>query len=631
MSTIRILPEDVSNRIAAGEVVERPASVVKELVENALDAGATQIDVHVHYGGRTLIKVVDNGCGMDAEDALLCLEAHATSKIRLATDIEHINSFGFRGEALPSIASVAKMELITRPENQNHATEVIIDGGVIKSVTETGGAPGTSITVKSLYYNVPARRKFMRNIKTEELHIQECVLLLAMANPTVGFYLAFDQKPIIDVNPNNDLMTRGTLLLGKDVMAAMLPVAVNGGEMKLSGYIARPGLTRSSRREQRIFINRRAIESATMYYAIRDAYHTLVMKGRYSPVILFLEMKPEDIDVNVHPAKREIRFRHDRDVSMFVSNGIRQALRALVTDIPMDTGLGIRPMPPQPWSLPVVTQTMNDLKPASGENHTIKPGEARTPLFPPSPENPAEGLAKRAHDCAAMPPGHTVDVGTAGLPMGTIPAPHFNSGAGTSVSAATRDEICQLRIIGAVAHSFLVAEGRQGLVLIDQHAAHERVLYEQILSAAKKKDGTRQQLLFPVTLNLSAADTSLLQTQRSNFSNLGFEIEDFGGNTFIITAVPPHFPYQNIGGLVREILDDLRAAPSGNKRVDEADLATAACKAAVKAHDKLTVQEMERLMEQLTVTELPYTCPHGRPTMINISFGEMEKRFGRRH
>ena len=287
MSTIRILPEEVSNRIAAGEVVERPSSIVKELVENSLDAGATQISIHTNRGGRTLIRVVDDGFGMDPEDALLCLEAHATSKIRTAQDIESINSFGFRGEALPSIASVSHLELRTRKADSELGSEVLVDGGVIKSVAEVGCAPGTSITVKTIFYNLPARRKFLRNVNTEEFHIQETVLLSALANPKVGFQLTFDTKPVVAVQANNDLFTRARMLLGKETMASMLPIDYTEEEMRISGFIARPGLSRTSRREQRTFVNGRPIVADTIYYAIREAYHTLVMKGAIPTLLTF--------------------------------------------------------------------------------------------------------------------------------------------------------------------------------------------------------------------------------------------------------------------------------------------------------------------------------------------------------
>ncbi|MDP6449809.1 MAG: DNA mismatch repair endonuclease MutL, partial [Lentisphaeria bacterium] len=329
MSIIRILPEDVSNRIAAGEVIERPASVVKELVENALDAGTTRLTIQVDRGGRSLVRVIDNGCGMDAEDALMCLEAHATSKIRERTDIGDIRTLGFRGEALPSIASVTRFQLRTRPQDADEGTEVNVTGGVIQNVGPTGCAPGTTVQVRNLFFNLPARKKFLRSIATEESHIQEIVQLLAFAHPEVSFDLFFDDRSILSVQGGSDMRTRAAMLLGRETVAAMVPVDHTDDHIHVTGFAARPGLTRSTRRDQRTFVNGRPVTADGIHFAIRDAYHSMVMKGRYPPVLLFITLPPDRVDINVHPAKREVRFREHRQVGEVVSAGIRQALRGL--------------------------------------------------------------------------------------------------------------------------------------------------------------------------------------------------------------------------------------------------------------------------------------------------------------
>ena len=629
MSNIRILPEDVSNRIAAGEVVERPASVVKELIENSLDAGATQISIHVNKGGRTLIRVVDDGCGMDSEDTLLCLEAHATSKIRTAEDIERIASFGFRGEALPSIASVSHLELRSRQADSETGTEVLVDGGVIKSVEEIGCAPGTSVAVKTIFYNLPARRKFLRSANTEEFHIQETVLTSALANPKVGFQLTLDARPVVSVQGNNDLTTRATMLLGKEAMSSMLAIDYTEEEIHISGFIARPGLSRTSRRDQRTFVNGRPIDAETIYYAIRDAYHTLVMKGRYPPVLLFVKLDPNLLDINVHPAKREVRFHNSRLIGRIVGDGIRRALRGIVMPPTFPVGPIGRTKGAQ-YQKPSPSQTPPMLL-AGGLSTGDHLAPERINAASSREDDEVNFRAGCQSETAMKTTTSTHHQETNHVTLKTDYSVEGQEKSSVSVSAADKDLISHLRVIGTISELFLVAEGRDGMVLVDQHAAHERVLFEKVLKEMKNKDGIKQGLLIPVTIDFSNADTDILKKNLQHLAKLGFEIEHFGGNTFIVNAMPAHFPQENITGMLLDILDDLRDSPFGSKRVDEAKIAQIACKAAVKARDHLKDTEISKLLAELAATELPYTCPHGRPTMINISFKELEKRFGRRH
>lgn len=652
MSVIRILPEDISNRIAAGEVIERPASLVKELVENSLDAGATRISIQVERGGRSLIRVIDDGCGMDPEDALMCLEQHATSKVKDARDIEAICTLGFRGEALPSIASVTRFTLVTRPHDADAGTEVEVDGGKIRSVQATGCAPGTAITARNLFYNMPARRKFLRGIATEEGYIQEMVLLQALAHPTVGIELTFDRRPVVSVQPGKDLATRATMLLGRDIMAAMLPVAYEAEDIRVSGFVARPGLTRGTRREQRSFVNGRPVDSVSVYTAIRDAYNTMVMKGRYPPTLLFLELDPERMDINVHPAKKEVRFREEHLVNRVVGAAVRQALRGLLGQ----TGDFGSPGPQQQ-----ARGFERDRFGGSGSRPAAAPAPARRPppdlsLHPEAvPETPMQQPPLLQRPLAAPPAAlrdsqplrrpaaapiadaaPAADVERPDAPADD--AEHQDaldrlaaSAGGTSISVASRQQIAAMRVIGDLGNLFLLAEGPTGLVLIDQHAAHERVMFELLMDRAAKRDGASQGLLLPVTVELSVTDATLLRRHLQLLQDLGFGVEEFGGNAFLVNAVPPHFPQDNIAGQLREILDDLRESSHHNRRLDEHAVATAACKAAVKAHDPLKPAEVQQLLRSLAGSELPYTCPHGRPTMISISFGELERRFGRRH
>ncbi len=684
MSRIRILDEDVSNRIAAGEVVERPASMVKELVENSLDAGARRISIQVEHGGRSLVRVMDDGCGMDREDALLCLEAHATSKIKCAADIEAIHTLGFRGEAIPSIAAVTRFQLRTRVPEANEGTEVLVDGGVVKSVSSVGMAPGTTVTARSLFFNLPVRRKFLRSIPTEEAQIQETALLLALAHPTVGFELSFDGRPIFAVPPGNDRRTRAAMLLGRETVEQMLLVAHHEADYEITGLVARPGLTRATRREQRTFVNTRPIDSDVLLYAVRDAYHTLVMKGRYPPVLLFVTLPADQVDVNVHPAKREVRFRDPRELGHVCGTAIRRALQQLVADpwrarAPAPTNrtdgtdradgtaaAGVAGTAAAGASTagaaaaetvaaatsPATAPSASSPSSPSPSSFPSAPLHAPSPSRPAHPPSPAAPLALEAPTPppslwpAGLPPTHPTRRPTVaptsstppapGAPpcaaaSGTAPPPSSTPPAGTSVSAADREDLKHLRLLGAISDLFLVAEGPQGLVLIDQHAAHERVHFELLLRHAQQRDGTGQGLLIPVTVEFAAPAAALLRQHLAQLNRLGFAIEPFGGNSFLVTAVPPHFPQENLSGLLHDLLDDLRDLPLGQRRADEATIARAACKASVKAHDPLRPEEVARLLADLAETQLPYTCPHGRPTLINISYAELEKRFGRRH
>ncbi len=602
MSIIRILPEEISNRIAAGEVVERPASIVKELVENSLDAGATRVLVTVERGGHSLVRVVDDGCGMDAEDALLCLEAHATSKIRETADIERIGTLGFRGEALPSIASVTHFRLETRLHDAPAGTLVVVDGGEVRQVEATGCAPGTAISARNLFFNMPARRKFLRTVQTEESHLQEMVLTQALAHPEVAFELYFDGRQVLAVQSGSDLRTRATLLLGKDLMQGMLAVQHEEAGIRVHGFVARPGLTRTTRREQRTFVNGRAVEAQQLYQSIRDAYHTLVMKGRYPPVLLFLELGTDRVDINVHPAKREVRFREVRLIGDVVANAVRQALRHVATGREYSPGpTGNRPEfvlapPPAPPPAPPRQQELPDIR-----------GAVPRQVAPTAPAAESQSVPP--------PPGPVV---IAAPPEEEIRQPEASPSVG----------LADLRILGHLNQQYLVAEGPVGLVLIDKQAAHERILFEQFLRRAGAQPAERQGLLIPVTVDLSPTDAATLTESLEEFGAMGFDIESFGQNTFIVRAVPPQFPQRNIRGLLRDMLDDLRENSPARKRIDQRLLAGAACRAAVRARTELKEEEISHLLQELSQTELPYTCPRGKPTMINFSFQELNKRFG---
>ncbi len=617
MSSIRILPDEISNRIAAGEVVERPASVVKELVENSVDAGARRISVAIENGGRKLVQVTDDGCGMDKDDAMLCLEAHATSKIAEVFDIDRITTLGFRGEALPSIAGVSRFRLQTRQRGAVAGVEVLVDGGTLKNVQDCGCAEGTNITVRNLFYNLPARRKFLRSAATEEAHIQEMVLLQALAHPSLGFELSINGQKVFQVPPESDVRSRVGMLLGRDVLDRMTPVEYSEADMHVRGFIARPGMTRSNRREQRVVVNGRPAVADPIYFGIRDAYHTLVMKGRYPPVVLYLELPSDQVDVNVHPTKREVRFRDGRGVSQVVAAAVRRTLQGLASDYAGHVGGSTHPRPPQP---------VQPLVPPPHQQEFITQVEmprnfSTTPLATPSASQ-------------ATPPSWLPPTGAPSESPFLEQEPVVSSGhgviKGTSASAATRPEIRSLKVLGVYRSLYLVAEGEHGLVLIDQHAAHERILFERLLATARDKDGASQALLIPLNVEFTPADAQFLKQNLQTFLGLGFGIEEFGGNSFLVTGIPAHFPQENVEGMLRDVLDDLRDAPGMSRRPDEVRIAQAACKHAVRAEDPLTREEIETLLTALAETEMPYTCPHGRPVMINLPEIELQKRFGRR-
>ncbi|MFA4943585.1 MAG: DNA mismatch repair endonuclease MutL [Lentisphaeria bacterium] len=602
MSLIRVLPDEIANRIAAGEVIERPASVVKELAENAIDAGARRIVIHSRNGGKSLIQVQDDGGGMDRDDALLCLEPHATSKIRQAADIEHIVTLGFRGEALPSIASVSRFQLQTRQADALEGTEVRVEGGTLRDCRACGCAPGTSVRVAQLFFNLPGRRKFLRGATTESEHIQETVLLQALAHPGVAFELIVDDQPALQVSASGDPGTRVAMLLGRDLFAALLPVAYEEAGIRVHGFIARPGFTRGTRREQRFFVNGRPAAADCLFFAARDAYHTLVMKGRYPPLILYVEAPPDAVDVNVHPAKREVRFRDALLTGQVVAAAVRRALRALAGEPALQPSLAaVAAATPAAPGRPLASQGARF--PTPPQPLTLTPPEQQPEMAGLTPTPPRNA-----------PP-----------PSAPATAP-----AGTSVSSATRAEIRALRILGTLNNLYLVAEGAAGLVLIDQHAAHERILFEKLLRAAESAQAEGQPLLIPVHLDLAPADAALLRHHLEHFHKLGFGLDAFGGNSFLVTAVPAGFPGENLGGLLRDILDDLRQAAASTPRPDELRIAQAACKHAVKAEDPLRPLEVNQLLHDLAAAEMPYTCPHGRPVMITIPHPELERRFGRR-
>ncbi|MCB1229021.1 MAG: DNA mismatch repair endonuclease MutL [Verrucomicrobiae bacterium] len=628
MGKIRLLSDALASQVAAGEVVERPASVVKELVENSLDAGASTIEIAVQRGGIALIRVVDDGSGMNRDDALMCVERHATSKIRTKDDLAAIGTLGFRGEALPSIASVSKFRLATREPGALTGTEVLINGGKMAAVKDCGEPPGTQIEVRSLFFNIPARRKFLRTENTEFSHLEQTVRVQALAHPEVRFALVRNDRLVFQLPATKDGRDRIRGLAGADLAGRLLevPKQTHHG-VTVSGFIGPPGMGRSDRKQMLTFLNGRPVEAAMLTYALREGYHTALMKGQYPVTFLFLETDPGAVDVNVHPAKREVRF-HD-------GNSVRDAVITAVSDTltrqmrrPV-SGVGLtgaeKPMP-----VPV---------PARAEQHEL------------IPESEQRSLRKDWSDLASVPrpslPG--IEVGSSsssvseerGLsprpdpvesPETTEKAPveEIEERAEPDIETAPKAE--DFRLLGVLGKLYVLLEGKEGLVLMDQHAAHERVLFEEMRRRMETEGVPTQALLVPLTVELAPRDFDLVSQNLETLAKLGVSAEPFGGNTLKIDALPTFLKSDDPERFIHQVIDELRGASrqTSKMRLGEDMVATTVCRHAVKANDPLHSAELDKLLRDLLVCEMPYCCPHGRPTLIQISYAELERKFGRR-
>lgn len=623
MSAIRVLPENVSNKIAAGEVIERPASVLKELVENAIDAGATTIAVRVEAAGRRLIAVTDDGSGMDADDALLCLEPHATSKIRTEEDIHRILTMGFRGEAVPSIASVSRFRLRTRTRDAAEGREVLVEGGTLLADNPIGCAPGTEVQVRDLFFNVPARKKFLKADATEEKHLRETFCLLALANSEIAFESRMDDGPAFRSPACPDLRPRLGALLGKEIADFAIPVTFSDGGVRISGFISRPGFARNNRRDQRIFINRRPIRANVAYQAIREAYGTSVMKGAFPAVTLFIEMPPEEIDINVHPAKQEARFQNERKLAAALETALRNALARAASPA---AAVRLSAAPFQS----LVRAAEVSYAPGGVPRET--PRQGQFDFQESAAEAPAATGANVLEGLDEIPPPSRFDTALFSGPFSAaesvenVPRRKENA-SGKELSLPGSGA---LTVLGVLRDSYILASCEMGLLIIDQHAAHERILFEKLLAVRDAKD-LAQRLLVPVTLNLPRAETEFLLKNRGVFEDIGFSLEPFGEDTVLVTGVPPGVPLDNVSGLISDMVDALARERESRRGVPDRDTAAAAaCSLAVKAGDPLATGAVEGLIATLAACEFPFTCPHGRPTVINISFQELEKRFGRK-
>ncbi|GAB4498056.1 MAG: DNA mismatch repair endonuclease MutL [Anaerolineales bacterium] len=585
---IRLLSSEVSSQIAAGEVVERPASVVKELTENSLDAGATTISISIEDAGRTLIEVADDGHGIASGELELAASRHATSKLIQSEDLFHIQTLGFRGEALASIGSVSNMSITSRVASAKEGARLKVNGGILGKVEKVGAPVGTVVRVENLFYNVPARLKFLKTDVTERRAIDSLVTRYALAYPNVRFKVTDGKQVTLQTAGDGDRRAILASLYGVDVAKQMLEVMASEDAMTLTGFISPVSLTRSNRKEITFFINGRWVQEISLNSALLQAYHTLLMVGRYPLTALFLEMAPEDVDVNVHPTKAEVRFRAQDKIFSFVQRSVRKALLSYTPVPSVSPQLwGSRSVPPEPrtigidWSIGHdETSTMDDDVP-----QTVK-----------SEQSKVEG------DALSVAKGQST---FAGVPL--------------------------LRLIGQIGSTYLVAEGPDGLYLIDQHAAHERVLFEKLMAQHENKSIPSQSLLAPEIVTLPPQSAKVLAEQLPFLNHFGFEVEEFGTNTFQVRSMPVLFAGGSPSMALKALVEDFEEDESPLQAEVEARLAARVCKRlAVKAGQALTSEEQRSLLNDLEACQSPRTCPHGRPTMIHLTVDMLERQFGRR-
>jgi len=592
MGNIKTLSENLINQIAAGEVVERPASIVKELVENSIDAKANKIVVTIENGGKKLIKISDNGLGMDREDVLKAFERHATSKIKDLDDLFQIRTMGFRGEALASIASVAKVEIQTKRKEDAIGSKWECVGGKMSVLEEVGMSEGTVITVKDVFFNTPARQKFLKTDETEFTNITNILIDFALGYPWIAFKFINNGKVYFDLEITDDLSFRISQVLGKDIAKKLLNVDFFGVDPKVTGYVGRPEIARRTRQSQYVFVNGRAIRDAFISNAVMEAFHSLLPERKFPMFILFLELDPMLVDVNVHPRKTEVRFAYKNTIYSMVKGAVKATLEKqhIIPEID-DVARSY-------WNNEKAYGAKNPLAeslPVAGVEKNLNSGNLKR--FNESSEiNKALSFTKIFLD--------------------------INSSSDSN----------HVKVLGQVKLSYILAYDGEGLFIVDQHAAHERILYQKLIRTAEQKTPAKQLLLVPELVQLSVAELAMLRQNQSIFNNIGFDMEEFGQDSFQITAVPAVIKNSNIKEIFINILDDISAGKMAHKIQDPEHeiICYTACRSAIKFGQKLELSEQIALIEELEKQSQKSTCPHGRPTMIRLTFDELEKRFGRK-
>ncbi|MDR0269442.1 DNA mismatch repair endonuclease MutL [Paenibacillus sp.] len=667
MARIHVLDEHIANQIAAGEVVERPASVVKELVENSIDAGATRIEVHVEEGGLESIRVTDNGLGIEPEDCTTAFYRHATSKIETSRDLFHITSLGFRGEALPSIGAVAKLELTTSSRDDGMGRRICIEGGKLLAEEDTPAPRGTDIQVRELFFNTPARLKYMKTIQTELGHISDFMYRIALSHPEIAITLRHNENQLVKTLGNGDLLQVIAAVYGTQAAKVMLPIQAENLDFELSGYVSLPEWTRSNRNGVSTIINGRYIRNYGLNQAIQRAYHTLLPINKYPLAVLEIKMHPSLVDVNVHPAKLEVRFSKEQELYPFVEESIHRVLRQEVL-IPQAVkqnigGKNSSSFIQEQFHFPnrsasaTADDTGKTMAMASVEANPSPVGPGSTPAVEPSDRS---GSFLRDAQSQRQPDGISSYKATgnpsegpwqagSGMVRENRPAPYQGSGvpaqrgsqssnpdlarrllASSADGHAEIPPFPELTLIGQHHGTYLIAQNDQGLYLIDQHAAHERVNYEFYYEKFGQPADASQELLLPITLEFTPSEAGQLKDKLHWFEQVGVYLEHFGGQTFRVRSHPYWFPQ----GEEKEIIDEMAEWVLSERMIDLAKLREkssilCSCKASIKANQKLTEQEANTLLDRLGACRQPYTCPHGRPIVVSFSTYDLEKLFKR--
>jgi DNA mismatch repair protein MutL len=606
MSKIRVLADHVANQIAAGEVVERPASVAKELVENSIDAGAAQITIEIEAGGRRLLKVSDDGEGMVRDDAILAFERHATSKIRETDDLAAIGTLGFRGEALASIASVAKVELTTCIEGASAATRVTIDGGRMRDVKDAAHPRGTTIAVRDLFFNIPARRKFLRSEATETYHLTNLVTHYALAHPEIAFTFVNNGREVVRTAPAKDLRERAYQIFGDEFLKNLLEV--DGGDphfARISGFVSAPRDRRTSRDAQYLFVNRRFVRDRMIGRALSEAYRSILPHGVYPAALLFIETPLEEVDVNVHPAKTEVRFRRQAAVADAVREAVRAAL-ASASYVP----------PPEPPPILTATAAVSSITP-----------QPRIEFIPPPTPPPSRPPIEPSGDEIARDLEIMLRSATQSVPSAVLP----NSAEKLARQVTPESLSPNIRPLGQLDESFIIATDDQGLLLIDQHVAHERILFDKYRALEAERRTDSQQMLVPETFDLTPAQAAVFDDLVPELEKYGFELMRLSGRTVAIRAVPADLPATEARNMLFELLEtvDAEKKTTAPDTMRDEIAASLACHAAIKVNMPLAPEKMRWLIDRLLQTSSPTTCPHGRPVILRLSTRDILKGFHR--
>ena len=655
LKDIIILPEDLVDKIAAGEVVERPASVVKELVENSIDSGAKNISVEIKNGGIKFIRVTDDGSGMDEKNSELAFMRHATSKIKSVDDLYRIKTLGFRGEALPSIASVSLLDLLTRTQECLSGTRIKIEGGVVKDKREAGAPTGTSIIVREIFYNVPARRKFLKSILTETRHIIDLMTRFAIAYPEISFKLISDGRELFDFKAVDSLKQRVGDAFGKNQIEKMVEIQTEtvtetetgtetgkgGKKLIVSGFLGKAEIARSNRAELYLFVNRRPIVSRSLYHAVQIGYGELLPKGKFPFAIVFIEIDPGLLDVNVHPTKSEVRFSDEKGVHDLVYLKIKESLTSPEV-MPTLSKLPESTMPQASASHDILrgweprlreVTTSEDITPTSSAPPKAESFDLPVAELPKTKGE--EGIHRKQtqksffkEEVVEPESPKAQEIEEKKMPLSERPLEQVEDKL-VEFAKVEKKVDAGAGNLWQLADTYILSQVKGNLMVLDQHAAHERILYEEAMKNLTQKPASSQQILFPTVLELSPREFQTFEANKELIQKLGFEIKSFGGRSILVTAVPTVIKNKSGELFLKEILTELEEEEKVEKNKVKAVAKSFACHAAVKAGERLTQEEMSTLLHQLFATEEPYSCPHGRPTVVKISIEELNKKFGR--